>query len=59
MLNEFIEYLKENLKTSDIVTDTFFNTGDSNNYTSPVNLDSLVCVESIFKKWIVNYYTDD
>lgn len=59
MLNEFVEYLKKNLNASDIVTDTFFNTGDSNNYTSPVNLDSLVYVESVFEEWIENYYTND
>lgn len=59
MLNEFVEYLKKNLNTSDMVTDTFFNTGDSNKYTSPVNLDSLVCVESVFEEWIGNYYTND
>ena len=56
ILNEFLEYLKENVNASDIVTDTFFNTGDSNNYTSPVNLDSLVYVESVFEEWFENYY---
>lgn len=52
MLDEFIKYLKKNITAKDIDVHTFFNTGDSNNYTSPVNLKSLVYVESIFEKWI-------
>lgn len=52
MLDEFIKYLKKNITAKDIDVHTFFNTGDSNNYTFPVNLKSLVYVESIFEKWI-------
>lgn len=32
-----------------------FNTGDPNKYTSSVNLDSLVYIESIFDEWKSDY----
>ena len=55
MLNNFVEYLKDNVTKSDIPSNTMFNTGDPNKYTSSVNLDSLVYIKSLFDEWILNY----
>ena len=55
MLNNFVEYLKDNVTKSDIPSNTMFNTGDPNKYTSSVNLDSLVYIESVFDEWILDY----
>lgn len=55
ILNNFVEYLKDNVTKSDIPSNTMFNTGDPNKYTSSVNLDSLVYIESVFDEWILDY----
>lgn len=55
ILNKFVEYLKENITKSDIPSNIMFNTGDPNKYTSSVNLDSLVYIESIFDEWKSDY----
>lgn len=55
ILNNFVEYLKDNITKSDIPSNTMFNTEDPNKYTSPVNLDSLVYIESVFDEWILDY----
>jgi len=55
ILNNFVEYLKDNVTKSDIPSNTMFNTEDPNKYTSPVNLDSLVYIESVFDEWILDY----
>lgn len=54
MLDEFVEYLKNNVNKSDITSNKHFNIDDSNKYTSQVDLNSLVYVKSIFKDWIWN-----
>lgn len=54
-LDEFIEYLKNNVSNTDIVSNRIFNINDSNEYTSPVNLKSLDYIKSIFYKWINGY----
>ncbi len=55
MLNKFIEYLKDNIKASDINCDTFFNINNPNEYTSSVNLESLVYIKSVFEEWKRDY----
>ena len=55
MLNEFIEYLTDNINPTDISSDTKFNKEEPNKYTSPVNLESLVYIESVFYKWKIDY----
>lgn len=55
ILNNFVEYLKDNITKSDIPSNTMFNTEDPNKYTSPVNLDSLVYIKSVFDEWILYY----
>ena len=55
VLNNFVEYLKDNVTKSDIPSNTMFNTGDPNKYTSSVNLDSLVYIKSLFDEWILDY----
>lgn len=55
MLIAFVEYLENNIKASDITCNMDFNLDDPNNYNSPVNLESLVYIKSVFDEWKQNY----
>lgn len=52
MLDEFVEYLKDNIDISNIPSIKPFNINDPNKYTSPVDLNSLEYIESVFNEWI-------
>lgn len=54
MLDEFIEFLKNNVNNKDIVSDKYFNLDDPNDYpiSSVKILNSLVDVKLIFEDWI-------
>ena len=55
MLEEFVKYLKNNINKSIIPSIKPFNIKDPNKYTSPVDLNSLEYIVSIFNKWMMNY----